>query len=207
MNNRDSLEHLIDQAVGGDRAATAQLLASYASRLMRRLTMRLELNPFADFCADDVLQEVFMDVFRGIGTFQPERGGAFSAWLDRVADNRLATFLRDRSRLKRGGAVWCVDLPDGSGVRLLDDLRDPDSATASDRLTTKEAKQAVMLCVASLPDGQRECVERYYLQQQELAEIAKSLGTTKEAVRSLLYRAKQSMRSMLGSSSRWFRKK
>ncbi len=108
MSNSNLSQRLIEQAINGDRAATADLLASHADRLVRRLEMRLKLNPFTDFSADDVLQEVFVDVFRGIGTFQLDRGVPFDAWLNRVTDNQLATFLRDRSRLKRGGRACAL---------------------------------------------------------------------------------------------------
>ncbi len=200
-------DRLIRCAVSGDHGATAELLVRHGDRLARRLRTRLELNPFADFSAEDVLQEVFVDVFQGIGTFRPEDGTPFHAWLNRVADNRLGKFIRDRSRIKRGGGIWQANANAESVIRLLNDLDDPNAKTASERLAANEAKQAILLCVASLPDAQREAVQRYYLQQQDLAEISQAMGISKEAVRGLLYRAKQSLRNMMGGSSRWFRKK
>ncbi len=201
------LERLIRGAVSGDHGATAELLVRHSGRLARRLRTRLELNPFADFSAEDVLQEVFVDVFQGIGTFRPEDGTPFHAWLNRVVDNRLGKFLRDRSRIKRGGGAWRADAPHGSVIRLINDLNDPNAKTASERFAASEAKQAITLCVASLPDAQREAVQRFYLQQQDLAETAQAMGISRDAARGLIYRAKQSLRDMMGGSSRWFRKK
>ncbi len=200
-------KRLIRFAPSGDHGAVAELLVRHSGRLARRLRTRLELNPFADFSAEDVLQEVFVDVFQGIGTFRPEDGTPFHAWLDRVVDSRLGKFRRDRSRIKRGGRVWQANANAESVIRLLNDLNDPNAKTASERLATSEAKQAITLCVASLPDAQREAIDRFYLQQQDLAEISQAMGISKEAVRGLVYRAKQSLRTMMGGSSRWFRKK
>lgn len=59
MTNFDS-KPLILAAVAGDQAATAQLLAMHRGRLAHRLRTRLELNPYADFSAEDVLQEVYV---------------------------------------------------------------------------------------------------------------------------------------------------
>jgi RNA polymerase sigma-70 factor (ECF subfamily) len=205
MSSSDETVHLIEQAVSGQHTATAKLLVLNSARLSMRLRSRLELNPFADFSADDVLQEVFVDVFRGISTFDVEKSGAFLAWLDRVADNRLAKTIRDRSRKKRGGKTWQSQAADSSIAMLINELRDEGAVTGSQEFMKGEAKDAIKLCIAALPDQQREAIELSYLEQKSLDEIADAMAITKDAVRGLHYRAKQAMRSMLGESSRWFR--
>lgn len=86
-----------------------------------------------------------MDVFKGITSFDPERAVPFQAWLNKVADNRLARVFRDRSRKKRGGGVWRVDGNEGSVNRLINDLDDSQAITASRNFAKNEAKQAVEL--------------------------------------------------------------
>jgi DNA-directed RNA polymerase specialized sigma24 family protein len=64
--------------------------------------------------------------------------------------------------------------------------------------------QAVHVGLASLPDDQREAVRRRFVERQDYAAAAEAMGRSPEAVRSLVKRAKQSLRGFMGRSSRWF---
>ena len=103
LSCQDNETAQVAAAVAGDREALARLLVAHSELLTRRLRARVQLNPVVDFSVEDVLQEVFLDVHRGIGTFRTDSGTAFAAWLQKVADNRLAAMLRHRNRVKRGG--------------------------------------------------------------------------------------------------------
>jgi RNA polymerase sigma-70 factor (ECF subfamily) len=63
-----------------------------------------------DSDADDVTQEVFLRVSRGIGRFRQE--AKFSSWLHRIAVNTTMDFLRRRSRRPAGSRDEMPDLPD-----------------------------------------------------------------------------------------------
>lgn len=206
MQQDEPSTELIERALAGAQTAIAELLSAHAYHLKARIRSRVSLNPSIDFTADDVLQETYIDVFKGISTFRPEYGVSFAAWLIRVADNRLAKMIRDRSRLKRGGGRWGLAIDDHAVFGLLADLGD-DAKTGSERLARVEVVEAMAVAVAALPAKQREAVERYYLDQQTLSEIAQAMGRTKDAVRSLLHRAKESLGELMGGSSRWFYRK
>lgn len=206
MDHNRSSEELIERATQGDKSALAELLVVHHHRLETRIKFRVRLNPSIDFTAEDVLQETYIDVFNGISTFRVDSGASFATWLVRVADNRLAKLLRDRSRLKRGGGRWSIDIQGSTVMQLMHDLGD-EAITGSERLAKQEVKRAIELTVAALPPKQREAIERHYLEHQDLAQIAEAMRTTKDAVRGLLHRAKKSMQKMLGGSSRWFCRK
>ncbi len=196
-------------AAAGDRDVLAQLLVEHSGALSRRLAAQLELNPFVDFTVEDVLQEVFLDVFRGIGTFRPDNETTFKAWLNKVADNRLASMLRRRSRAKRGGGRPPMgaagDSPLKSSVHLLiQHLADSHGQTGSEHAARAEMIQALRKGLAALPDDQRAAVETHYLDDRSLDGTAEEMAKTQDAVRGLLHRAKKSLRKALGESSRWF---
>ena len=68
-------------------------------------------------------------------------------------------------------------------------------------------KGAIQVGVASLPDDQREAIRLRYLQGLTTQAAADQMERTPEAVRGLVSRAKQSLRTVLGNSSRWFSRK
>jgi DNA-directed RNA polymerase specialized sigma24 family protein len=67
-----------------------------------------------------------------------------------------------------------------------------------------EVVQAVQVGMSSLPDDQREAVRRRFVERQDYAAAGKAMGRSPQAVRSLVYRAQQSLRDFMGRSSRWF---
>jgi RNA polymerase sigma-70 factor (ECF subfamily) len=201
----------LESAIAGDRHALAELLVEHGGPLTERLSNRLRLNPFADFSVEDVLQEVFLDVDRGIGTFRTDTEASFAAWLGKLADNRLAKMLRDRSRAKRGGGRRRLTTrPDSleSSIRsLVEHLAAGESSAVGEHLIREEVIRAVRDGLARLPSDQRIAVEQYYLREESLASTAATMQRSRGAVRGLLHRAKKAMRDALGESSRWFRRR
>jgi RNA polymerase sigma factor (sigma-70 family) len=66
---------------------------------------------------------------------------------------------------------------------------------------------AIRDAVDALPSDQREVVRLYALEGQSLATTARSIRRSPAAVRGLVHRAKQRLRELMQSSSRWFDKK
>jgi len=184
-----------------------EILSTHRARLLQRIESRIGMNPFADFSAEDVLQEAFADAHQGFDRLRSHEPNVVIAWLNKIIDNRLAQTMRDRRAAKRGGNARQITAADSSMGQLLDDLEDERSETGSDRFATKEVKEAIGDAIQTLPYDQQAVVEKYYLEQEGLDAIAESLDMTKPAVRSLLYRAKISIKKVLGDSSRWYTKK
>jgi len=215
MGHKNACAPDLTAALTGDRDAIGRVLLLHGDQLARRIACRLELNPFVDFSAEDVLQEVFIDAFLGINTFDPERGASFATWLNRLADNRMVSMLRERGRQKRGGKARKVgdnhacrnDAWRSSAAQLVDLLADDCGESPSKDVVRGEMACAVLESVAELPQDQRQAIEMRYLEQRSLESTAEAMTKTNGATRGLLHRAKQSMRSALGTSSRWFMRK
>jgi RNA polymerase sigma-70 factor (ECF subfamily) len=202
-------EHrLIGTARQGDWEATARLLVIHSRRLQNRIARRIELNPFVQFQVEDVLQETFLDVFRGIATFEPAGEHTFAAWLNQICDRRLAQMLRQQNTQKRGGQARHVSsTPDplrSSMCQLAVLLSDQRFDKPSAALAREEAMQAILAGLNHLPVDQRDALRLHYLEGKSLSTTAEAMSRTDGAIRGLLHRAKQTLRRSLGNSSRWF---
>ena len=197
-----------ERAVSGDKDALGRILMTDYRRLSRRVASRLKYNPFVDFGVEDVLQEVFADVFRGIDSFDA-KVGSWEAWLNRIVDNRLASMFRDRSRKKRGGDYRRAennahDKFAESALQLVAVLADGSGATPSQVVARDEIVRDLQVAIAALPNGQREAIQLYFIEQRGLNSVADILNKTDTAIRGILYRAKKSLRNYLGRSTTWF---
>lgn len=206
MDEKDKKK--LDAARNGDLDALGKLLIASHASLSRRISSKLAMNPFADFSADDVMQEVFVDVHQGISSFDPDRG-SWAGWLSRIADNRLATMLRERSRKKRGGDHKRVQKPANqdfsqSAIEFVALLADEAGGTPSQQVAKDEMVRALQLGIANLPDDQREAVLKYCIEERNLDSTADLLAKTDGAVRGLVHRAKKSLKEYLGNSTAWF---
>lgn len=172
------------QAVAaGDRAALARLYDEYSDRLLA-LARRLLRNPRE---AEDLVHDVFIEVWRHAGEYSAERGSARS-W--------LVVRLRSRAidRLKSTGysRVMCVD---GEALeRSIVSQQPPPSAPSFD-FEGEKVRQAV----EALPADQRAVLELSYFEGLSLAEAAERLGAPLGTIKSRLARALTRLRQDLRS--------
>ncbi|HEY2841897.1 MAG TPA: RNA polymerase sigma factor [Pirellulales bacterium] len=200
-------EALVTAAVAGDRGALERLLLAHYSRLEQRVRNRLGVEAAGLVDAEDVLQEAFVDVFRGIGKFQAAGDGAFAAWLNTVVEHRLLDTVRRLRRKKRGGDRRHVAGPANAADSSLADLvalLSDHGGSPSQCAARGEAIRAVQVGLAGLPSDQRAVILHRYIEQQSIESTATAMRRTPGAVRGLLHRAKHSLRDALGRSARWF---
>jgi RNA polymerase sigma-70 factor (ECF subfamily) len=136
--------------------------------------------------AEEVLQELFLWVWRSAGSFDPTRGSVLS-WLLVATRSRSI----DRLRARRPATRSPASLDDVAEIAAPDDVE----AASSDREWEALCRQAV----AELPAEQRAVLEMAYFQgltQQEIAEKARiPLGTVKTRVRLGLMKLRERVRS------------
>jgi RNA polymerase sigma-70 factor, ECF subfamily len=89
---------LIRRSLAGDQTAFAALFEQYKNLVFKTALLMLDgtgaASPEAE--AEEALQEVFLSVYRALGTYQPERA-AFSTWLYRLTVNHCLNRRRRRS--------------------------------------------------------------------------------------------------------------
>jgi RNA polymerase sigma-70 factor (ECF subfamily) len=175
---RQSDGELLARFAAGDQAAARELTARHAPRVLS-LARRM-LRDMAE--AEDVAQEAMLRLWRVAPDWRVGEA-MVSTWLYRVTVN-LCT---DRLRRGRQRAVPIEDAPDT-----------PDDApSVQQSLETRERVAALMRAVARLPERQQQAVRMRHFDELSNIEIAELLGTTVEAVESLLARARRALAAEL----------
>jgi RNA polymerase sigma-70 factor (ECF subfamily) len=166
------------------------ILQEYGQRVYN-LARRTLHNP-AD--AEDVTQDVFVQVLRKLPTFRGE--AAFSSWLYRLAVNTILAFRRKQ-------AIRTMHpLPDP-----LEEFHEDGShrvsvghwtVTAPEQLAIDhETHQRIEEAIARLPESYRDAYVLADIEERTNAEIAEFLGLSVSAVKSRLHRARLLMRQAL----------
>jgi RNA polymerase sigma-70 factor (ECF subfamily) len=137
--------------------------------------------------ADDIAQETFVRVWRARATYKPE--ARFRAWLLRIAANLIVTEVRTRRRTRTLG------LPEEGDPAT--PLADPRSASPEAPAEREEIVEAVDRAIGELPANQRMALLMSRFHDQSYHEIGQALGIKPEAVKSLLFRARQSLKELL----------
>ena len=94
---------ILARASNGDAAALTDLLQTHTPMLFAELKSKIPDRLRTLLAVDDILQETFTDVFLSIGKFVSQGGGAFAAWLRKLAQNNLLEAIRALDADKRGG--------------------------------------------------------------------------------------------------------
>jgi RNA polymerase sigma-70 factor (ECF subfamily) len=200
-------QQLIEAAASGDRTALERLLILEFGAVQRHITQQLPDWLRGAVNVEDLLQDTFAQAFRDIGRFEFRSENSLRAWLCTIADHRRQDVIRRLRRKKRGGGraktQAPVDAYDSSLFELATQVTDRGDSP-SQAAARGEIVRAVQVGLSSLPEDQREAVRRRYVERQDYNAAAKAMDRSPEAVRSLVYRAKQSLRGFMGRSSRWF---
>lgn len=181
--HQDPDRPLVTRAAAGDRDAFTELVGRYQSRIYN-LAVTLGV-PRAD--AEDVAQDVFVRVYRGIGRF---RGDAlFRTWLYQVTINAVRSHL-DAAGVNRGARPRADRGEDGPAVEPAVD--DPFARRLADR-------QVIDRALAALPADWREAVTLRDVEGLTYREIAELTGAPIGTVESRIFRARQQLRAALAT--------
>jgi RNA polymerase sigma-70 factor (ECF subfamily) len=172
----------------GDDAAFAELVNGYGPRvfgyLWRQTGDRLD--------AEDLTQEVFLRLYRYRDRYQPRAG--FSTWVFHVTQNVVRNALRSRRRHP------CIRLDTrfgGEDDRQVETLLAGENDAPSLPLERAELAGVVRAAVAELAVRQRTAMELHQFADHTYAEVAAELELTPKAAKSLLYRARNQLRTSL----------
>jgi RNA polymerase sigma-70 factor (ECF subfamily) len=139
--------------------------------------------------AEELAQEVFLRVYRSRSTYEPT--AKFTTWLFRIATHLALNSLRDgkNERLQEHLDDDTHDMP----VRQLSDARPSVEQFMVYEVKLNEVRRAV----AALPEKQRAAVLMHKYEEMEYSQIARVLSCSESAVKSLLFRAYETLRARL----------
>ena len=169
----------------GDGASFSVLLEKHRSSVVHFLYRMIQNHAVAE----ELAQEVFLRVYRSRGTYEPT--AKFTTWLFRIATHLALNSLRDGKNER-------------SQERLDDDSSDMPARQVSDRRPSVEQSMVyqakldeIRRAIAALPEKQRAAVLMHKYEEMEYSQIAKVLACSESAVKSLLFRAYETLRARL----------
>ena len=139
--------------------------------------------------AEELAQEVFLRVYRSRSSYEPT--ARFKTWLFRIATHLALNWLRDERHAR--GQERLDELPGDSRARQIADRR----PSVEQELVYAVKLGEIRKAIATLPDKQRAAVLMHKYEEMEYTQIAKALGCSESAVKSLLFRAYETLRARL----------
>ncbi|MEO8131252.1 MAG: RNA polymerase sigma factor [Bryobacteraceae bacterium] len=139
--------------------------------------------------AEELAQEVFLRVYRSRASYEPT--AKFTTWLFRIAAHLALNWIRDRKNEKNQERLD-DDSQQGIGLQVAD-LRPTVEQTLVGNVRLQEVRRAI----EALPSKQRAAVVMHKYHEMEYSQIAKILQCSESAVKSLLFRAYESLRLRL----------
>jgi RNA polymerase sigma-70 factor, ECF subfamily len=169
----------------GDGASFGVLLDKHRSSVVHFLYRMVQNHPVAE----ELAQEVFLRVYRSRSTYEPT--AKFTTWLFRIATHLALNALRDgkNERLQEHLDDDSSDMP----VRQISDSRPSVEQFMVYQVRLDEVRRSV----ATLPEKQRAAVLMHKYEEMEYSQIAKVLNCSESAVKSLLFRAYETLRARL----------
>ena len=184
-------ETLAARAAGGDEAAFEEIVTRYQARVFR-LARRLTGS---EDDAADVLQETFLQVYRGLAGFRGE--SRFGTWLYRVATNAALMLRRARSRRPAESLEAFLPRFDAAGVHAATPAELQVAAKADLLIDRKVLAQKALAGIERLPDLYREAFVLRDLEEMTTEEVARILDLEPAAVRQRVHRARLMLRGYL----------
>lgn len=193
----------LPRAVAGDRDALAALLAEVAVPIHAELQREIGPRWNGQLEADDVMQVTYLEAFLRIHAFAPVDLDGFRAWVRRIALNNLQDAVRELSREKRRpkGRRIALGSTGESALDLAELMQSP--ATASSVVSLEESKQLLDAALKQLPPDYERVLRLCDLEGQTGAQAAAAMGRSHGAIKMLIARARERLREMLGTQSRY----
>jgi RNA polymerase sigma-70 factor (ECF subfamily) len=166
-------------AAQGDLAAFEIIYQRY-NRRTYSLTLRMTGSQTE---AEDLTQEVFIQLFRKVGSFRGD--SAFSTWLHRLTVNQVLMHFRRRS-YKNEKTSEDGEMPE----QTVQGTANPNRMPVVDRIALKNA-------IAELPNGYRNVFLLHDVEGFEHEEVARHLGISVGTSKSQLHKARLKLRGLL----------
>lgn len=168
-------ERLLIEAAQRDLSRFAELYEVWFDRVYTYVARRIGDRGETE----DLVSDVFHHALANLRRFE-WRGAPFSAWLFRIAANKIA------DRWERLAREQALEPPR--------ELEEADQEEAYDR-----AKLFALM--RDLPDDQRKVLELRFLEEMSTREVAEVLGRSEGAVKQLQFRGLESLRAKMGGKN------
>ena len=169
----------------GDETSFALLLNQHRRPVVHFL-FRMVQNQAV---SEELAQEVFLRVYRSRASYEPT--AKFTTWLYRIATHVALNSIRDRKH-ERGQESLEEEVMDGVSRQIAD--RRP---TVEHQMVSDARLEEVRKAIDELPEKQRAAVLMHKYQELGYDQISKALGISESALKSVLFRAYETLRETL----------
>jgi RNA polymerase sigma-70 factor, ECF subfamily len=173
-------EILIALIAAQDRNAMRILFTRHNTRVYRFL-LRFLGNAAA---AEDLVSEVFLDIWRHAGRF--ESRSKVSTWILAIARFKAAGLRRRRRP---------CDQIDESAVEAIEDTTDDPELTAQ----KKKCGTILRECIKQLSPAHREILDLIYYQEQSVADVAQIVGVPENTVKTRAFQARKRIAKLMAA--------
>jgi RNA polymerase sigma-70 factor, ECF subfamily len=174
----------------GDEAAFAEIVAAWQHRLIAVFSHLVDDRA----TAEDLAQEVFLRIYRARNGYEPT--AKFSTYVFHIAHNLASNNRRSKGRRKEVQMAGADSGPlTGRPQEKL--LKDKSAMMPTRQIDRRELQERVREAMETLNDRQRMALVLHKFEDLSYADIGDAMETSPEAVKSLLSRARESLRTKL----------
>ena len=182
---RSDVQLMLDVKAGDD-ASFNLLLQKYRTPLINFLFRMVRDSA----TAEDLAQEVFLRVYRARKQYSPS--AKFTTWLFRIATNLALNSVRDNRHRQMDVSIEASVEDDEAPLQLpAREMR------IDEHMIERDRAEFIRQAISSLPEKQRAAVLLHKYEEMDYAEIAKILECSESALKSLLFRAYETLRVQL----------
>lgn len=180
-------QQLIFSLQKGSETAYQQMMQQYHEQVFN-VCFRYLNNPQD---AEDVCQEVFIEVFRSVDNFRQE--SKLSTWIYRIATTKSLELIRYRERKKRASFFHFTESIDGERAISVSD----NSPNPGVQLENKERASILYAHIEKLSGKQRQAFVLHKIEGKSHKEISQIMDNSISSIESLLHRAKKKLQFYL----------
>jgi len=171
---------MLARSAGSGDVNAFEKLYSRHNRRVYSVCLRMMQNPTE---AEDLTQEVFIQLFRKIGSFRGD--SAFTTWLHRMTVNQVLMHFR-----KKNVKLEKVTEEGETPVQVVTGTENPNKMPILDRMALNDA-------ISKLPTGYRKVFVLHDVQGYEHEEVSQILGCSVGTSKSQLHKARLKLRKLL----------
>lgn len=178
-HNEEAIQNLVYSAKEGETESVGQLYEHFSQRIYRFIAYRVTTREEAE----DLTQEVFLEMIRSLPRYREQKGAKFSTWLFQIARFTLIDHYRTKRR-----TVPIETVADEGNVLL---RTDPAEVNLDVRAETVRQK------MRELPEKYQTVLHLSFVEEMNSREIAKAMSVSVISVRVWKHRALKKLSSMI----------
>jgi RNA polymerase sigma-70 factor (ECF subfamily) len=175
------LYHVVEQVLSGDVDAFREVIDEFGESIRAFLASHLD-DPFI---IEDLAQETFIAAYENLKKFEPD--GNMSWWLKGIARNKLLLHFRETYRHQEALKDLKIEM-----------LNEPQILSESAENASEIDRMRV--CLEKLPQHLKTVITARYLQHEKVMVISQRIGTSVNAISSLLFRGRKQLKTCIDAS-------